>query len=155
MAYHIFISELFSLSLPSYLLLALFPFRSLHFDAKSGKSFLRYKQYQIGNTPYTSLVLHLCSSPGITLSSVGNGEQHKTQRRVLNPEPSQTAMLYLTFRLRCSLSFSHNLPLNKSIAISTTFSFTTSSVPVTPLAMPFFRWITPYMYSSMVFLPRK
>ena len=40
MAYHIFISELFSLSLPSYLLLALFPFRSLHFDAKSGKSFL-------------------------------------------------------------------------------------------------------------------
>ena len=147
MAYHIFISEFFSLSLPSYLLLALFPFRSLHFDAKSGKSFLRYKQYQIGNTPYTSLVLHLCSSPGITLSTVGNGEQHKTQRRVLNPEPSQTAMLYLTFRLRCSLSFSHNLPLNKSIA--------TSSVPVTPLAMPFFRWITPYMYSSMVFLPRK
>ena len=152
MAYHIFISEFFSLSLPSYLLLALFPFRSLHFDAKSGKSFLRYKQYQIGNTPYTSLVLHLCSSPGITLSTVGNGEQ---QRRVLNPEPSQTAMLYLTFRLRCSLSFSHNLPLNKSIAISTTFSLTTSSVPVTPLAMPFFRWITPYMYSSMVFLPRK
>ena len=50
MAYHIFISEFFSLSLPSYLLLALFPFRSLHFDAKSGKSFLRYKQYQIGNT---------------------------------------------------------------------------------------------------------
>ena len=134
MAYHIFISEFFSLSLPSYLLLALFPFRSLHFDAKSGKSFLRYKQYQI---------------------TVGNGEQHKTQRRVLNPEPSQTAMLYLTFRLRCSLSFSHNLPLNKSIAISTTFSLTTSSVPVTPLAMPFFRWITPYMYSSMVFLPRK
>ena len=139
MAYHIFISEFFSLSLPSYLLLALFPFRSLHF----------------GITPYTSLVLHLCSSPGITLSTVGNGEQHKTQRRVLNPEPSQTAMLYLTFRLRCSLSFSHNLPLNKSIAISTTFSLTTSSVPVTPLAMPFFRWITPYMYSSMVFMTRK
>lgn len=155
MAYHIFISELFSLSLPSYLLLALFPFRSLHFDAKSGKSFLRYKQYQIGNTPYTSLVLHLRPGSAITFSSVGNGEQHKTQRRVLNPEPSQTAMLYLTFRLRCSLSFSHNLPLNKSIAISTTFSLTTSSVPVTPLAMPFFRWITPYMYSSMVFLPRK
>ena len=60
MAYHIFISEFFSLSLPSYLLLALFPFRSLHFDAKSGKSFLRYKQYQIENTPYTSLVL-LCA----------------------------------------------------------------------------------------------
>mgnify|MGYP006903255106 FL=1 len=151
----VFISIFFSLLLPFHLVLPLFPLRSFHFNTEGRKTLLRYKKYQIGNTPNDSLVLHLRPGSAITFSSVGNGEQHKTQRRVLNPEPSQTAMLYLTFRLRCSLSFSHNLPLNKSIAISTTFSLTTSSVPVTPLAMPFFRWITPYMYSSMVFLPRK
>ena len=98
MADNVLVAVRFRLSLPLSLMLALRTFRCLHFDAQGSKAFLRHQQNQVCHASGNAFVLHACSGLRIPPASVGHGEHHPFQLRILEPEPSQTIMLYLAFR---------------------------------------------------------
>ena len=98
MADNVLVAVRFRLFLPLFLMLALCTFRCLHFDAQGSETFLRDQQNQVCRSSHNALIPHACSGLRIPPASVGHGEHHPFQLRILEPKPSQAVMLYLAFR---------------------------------------------------------